>query len=40
MDTGTLSAHEIKNRIIDDVTTFSHNAPQNDDMTVVVVKSI
>ena len=39
MDTGTLSAHDIKKRIIDDVMSFSRNAPQNDDMTVVVVKS-
>ena len=40
MDTRSLSAREIKNIIIDDVMRFSGKAPQNDDMTVVVVKSV
>ena len=38
MDTASLSAREIKDRIIRDVKQFSRSAPQFDDMTVVVVK--
>jgi ligand-binding sensor domain-containing protein len=38
METDTLSADEIKQRIIEDVERFSQGEPQNDDITVVVVK--
>ncbi len=38
MDTQSLSAVEIKQRIIDDARFFAGNAPQNDDMTIVVIK--
>jgi len=40
IDSVKLTAHEIKEQIIDDVMTFSSNTPQNDDITVVVIKSI
>lgn len=39
IDTEKRTSSEIKDRIIEDVMSFSGNAPQNDDMTVVVVKS-
>ena len=39
METSTLSAKEIKERIIADVKHFYGNAPQHDDMTIIVVKS-
>lgn len=38
LNTATLSAKEIKTRILDDVRHFSGSATQNDDMTLVVVK--
>jgi len=38
MDTFTLSAAEIKDRVISDVKRFSGGVPQHDDMTVVVIK--
>jgi len=38
-DTTALSAASIKNVIIDDVTSFTGNMHQADDMTVVVIKS-
>jgi len=38
METAALSAAEIKQRIIEDVERFSQGEPQNDDITVVVVK--
>jgi sugar lactone lactonase YvrE len=38
MDTSSLSAAEIKQKIIDDVEHFSGNASQHDDMTVIVMK--
>jgi sigma-B regulation protein RsbU (phosphoserine phosphatase) len=40
LDTTHLTAKEIKKRIIDDVTSFVGNTPQNDDMTVVVIKNV
>jgi ligand-binding sensor domain-containing protein len=39
-DTGKLTARDIKERIVEDVMTFAGNAPQNDDMTVVVIKTV
>ena len=36
--TSTLSAKEIKNKIIEDLKQFTGSAPQHDDMTVVVIK--
>jgi hypothetical protein len=38
-DTSVLSAEEIKERIIDDVMTFSGATQQDDDITVIVVKA-
>jgi sigma-B regulation protein RsbU (phosphoserine phosphatase) len=38
-DTSTLSAAEIKELIIGDVTSFTGNMHQTDDMTVIVIKS-
>lgn len=38
METDSLSANEIKQRIIEDVERFSEGEPQNDDITIVVVK--
>jgi streptogramin lyase len=38
METDSLSADEIKQRIIEDVERFSEGEPQNDDITVVVIK--
>jgi serine phosphatase RsbU (regulator of sigma subunit)/streptogramin lyase len=38
LDTASLTALEIRRRIIDDALAFCGSAPQNDDMTVVVVK--
>ncbi len=40
LDTSTLSAKEIKEKIIDDVRRFSGTAAQHDDMTMVVVKCV
>jgi len=40
IDTSTLSAREIKEKIIEDVRRFSGTASQHDDMTVIVVKCI
>lgn len=39
INTSTMSAGEIKERIIEDVQGFTSGAPQNDDMTVIVIKS-
>jgi ligand-binding sensor domain-containing protein len=38
MDTAALSAPQIKDLLIADARSFANHAPQNDDMTVVVVK--
>jgi serine phosphatase RsbU (regulator of sigma subunit) len=38
MNTDSLSATEIKERIIADIARFTRNMPQHDDMTLVVVK--
>jgi len=38
MDTATLSAKAIKEKIIEDVQRFSGTAPQHDDMTIIVIK--
>jgi len=38
LDTGSMSAREIKKRIVWDVKNFSRGTPQHDDITVVVVK--
>jgi ligand-binding sensor domain-containing protein len=38
LNTHILSAVEIRDKIIDDVKKFTGNAPQHDDMTIVVVK--
>ncbi|MEJ2634745.1 MAG: two-component regulator propeller domain-containing protein [Calditrichia bacterium] len=40
MDTASLSATQIKERIIADVRQFAGNETQNDDMTVIVVKVV
>ena len=40
IDTATLSAKEIKEKIIEDVRGFSGTASQHDDMTVIVVKCV
>ena len=40
LDTESLSAEEIKKAVFQDVRGFSGSAPQNDDMTVVVVKVV
>ena len=39
IDTTTLSAKEIKEYIIENVKQFAGNSSQEDDMTIVVIKS-
>ncbi len=40
IDAGKLTARDIKERIVEDVMTFAGNVHQNDDMTVVVIKTL
>ena len=37
---GDLLAKEVRDRILSEVKSFTGNAPQHDDMTVVVVKAL